>query len=335
MIPVQGGTRFYGAGSHRPGRAALVLLSNSGLTPATWFFIRRRHRSSCREPHVLRRALRSAGGANTSSSNASCFVARDLCCRAATIVVLKICLCLLALVLLCRTGFAQVPESGRWQDLDFSEEEMNSRGGARYHDMLRELAAKHRLDDDRAQLRRIRRVSVSLVRAAIAVKPAVASWRWEAHSTSDPAYEALCMPGGKLLIGTHFLRRLALTDGELATLVGHEIAHALADHYRETLTAVRQFNGGHPDRSLDTLMEQLETDLSLQLRLAKLNRIQEAEADQLGMSLAHRAGWPAPGMVSFYRKLASVDPPGFIDWTHPSATSRLSMATALAVLYAQ
>jgi len=77
-------------------------------------------------------------------------------------------------------------------------------------------------------------------------------------------------------------------------------------------------------------MEQLETDLSLQPRLSKLNRIQEAEADQLGMSLAHRAGWPVFDMVSFYRKLASVDPPGFIDWTHPSATSRFSMATALA-----
>jgi predicted Zn-dependent protease len=250
-----------------------------------------------------------------------------------SIVVLKTCLFFIAVQLLCRTGFAQVPESGRWQDLDFGEAEMNSVSGARYHDMLRDLAGKRRLDDDWAQLRRIHRISGGLVRAAIAVKPAVASWRWEAHSTSDPAYEALCMPGGKLLIGTHFIRKLALTDGELATLLGHEIAHALADHYRETLTAVRRLNSDHPDRSLDTLMEQLETDLRLQLRLSTLNRIQEAEADQLGMSLAHHAGWRASSMVSFYRKLASVDPPSFIDWTHPSASSRLSMATALAILY--
>ena len=273
--------------------------------------------------------------ANAMSGETSCLATQGLRCRPRSIVVLKICLALLALVLMCRTGFAQVPESGRWQDLDFSEEEMNSLSSARYHDMLHDLAGKHRLDDDRMQLRRIRRISVGLVQAAIAVKPAVALWRWEAHSTSDPAYEALCMPGGKLLIGTHFLRRLALRDGELATLLGHEIAHALADHYRETLSAVRQLNSDHPDRALDTLMEQLETDLSLQLRLSKLNRIQEAEADQLGMSLAHRAGWSAFSMVSFYRKLARVDPPSFIDWTHPSATSRLSMATALAILYEQ
>ena len=252
-----------------------------------------------------------------------------------SIVVLKICLSLLAAGLLCRTAFAQVPESGRWQDLDFGEQEMNSVSDARYHEMLRDLAHEHRLDDDRTQLRRIHRISVGLVQAAIAVKPAIASWRWEVHSTSDPVYEALCMPGGKLLIGTHFVRRLALRDGELATLLGHEIAHALADHYRETLSAVRQLDSGHPDRSLDTLMEQLETDLRLQLRLSTLNRIQEAEADQLGMSLAHRAGWHASGMVSFYRKLAGADPPSFIDWTHPSASSRLSMATALAILYEQ
>lgn len=238
-------------------------------------------------------------------------------------------------MLLCRAGFAQVPESGRWQDLDFSEAEMESVSSGRYHDMLRELAGKHRLDDDRMQLRRIHRISVGLVQAAIAIKPGAALWRWEAHSTSDPAYEALCMPGGKLLISTHFIRRLTLSDGELATLLGHEIAHALADHFRESLTAVRQLNSRYPHRTLDTLMEQLATDISLQVRLSKLNRIQEAEADQLGMSLAHWSGWPVFGMVSFYRKLASIDPPSFIDWTHPSASSRLSMATALAILYAQ
>ena len=252
-----------------------------------------------------------------------------------SIPVLKTCLSLVAAMVLCRTCFAQVPESGRWQDLDFTEEEINSASDARYREMLRDLADKHRLDDDRAQLRRIHRITAGLVQVAIAVKPAVASWRWEAHSTSAPAYEALCMSGGKLLISTHFTSRLALTDGELATLLGHEIAHALADHYREALTAVRRVNSDHPDRSLDTLMEQLETDLRLQLRLSTLNRIQEAEADQLGMSLAHRAGWPASSMVSFYRKLATVDPPSFVDWTHPSASSRLSMAAALAILYGQ
>ena len=36
------------------------------------------------------------------------------------------------------------------------------------------------------------------------------------------------MPGGKLLISTHFTSRLSLTDGELATMLGHEMAHALA-----------------------------------------------------------------------------------------------------------
>ena len=84
-----------------------------------------------------------------------------------SIVVLEICLSLLAAGLLCRTAFAQVPESGRWQDLDFSEQEMNSVSDARYHEMLRDLAHEHRLDDDRTQLRRIHRITADLVQAAI------------------------------------------------------------------------------------------------------------------------------------------------------------------------
>lgn len=241
----------------------------------------------------------------------------------------------LVIPLYCVTTFAQVPETGRWQDLSFTEEEVQSIAVMRYRELLLEMASRDRMDDDRPMLNRVRRVSASLVRAAIAVKPSSASWRWEVHTTSDASQEALCMPGGKILVGSHFVRSLGLTDGELATLIGHEVAHAVADHYREELSSVRLLDVAYPDRSLETLMAQLDTDLSIQLRLARLNRIQESEADQLGMMLAHRAGWPAFSMVSFYRKLATVDSPGFVTWTHPSADSRVGMANALAILFGQ
>ena len=82
-------------------------------------------------------------------------------------------------------------------------------------------------------------------------------------------------------------------------------------------------------------MSQLDTDLSLQIRLSELSRIQESEADQLGMVLASRAGWPTSGMVSFYRKLAQAGSPGFNDRSHPSPASRLNMASLLALLLGQ
>ena len=117
--------------------------------------------------------------------------------------------------------------------------------------------------------------------------------------------------------------------------LGHEIAHALAEHHREELSEVVLRDPAHPNIGIETAMARLEMDLSLQIRLAMLSRIQESEADQIGMILAQRAGWPVADMVSFYRKLLDADPLTFRDWSHPSAASRLNMAQILAVLLSQ
>jgi predicted Zn-dependent protease len=241
----------------------------------------------------------------------------------------------LALICLCRVALAQVPETGRWQDLDFSSAEVQSRMAVRYHEIVAELAAKGTLDDDPVMQERVRGITARLVDAAVAVMPVAGLWTWEVHTTSDPNQEASCMAGGKLLVGIKYVQRLALNDAELATLLGHEVAHAVAEHHREQLSSVLRIGPRQPLRPLDMIISQLDTDLSLQIRLSELSRIQEAEADQLGMILAHHAGWPATGMVSFYRKLAAANSPTFTDWSHPPALARLRMAEGLAILFGE
>jgi len=66
--------------------------------------------------------------------------------------------------------------------------------------------------------------------------------------------------------------------------------------------------------------------------LGTLSRLQESEADHLGMILAHHAGWPVASIVSFYQKLADADSPTFRAWSHPSAASRLNTAQIFAIL---
>jgi len=235
------------------------------------------------------------------------------------------------ILLACAQAGAQVPESGRSQEMTVSAEEVRQSVEDRYIDRTVELAAEGKLDDDRILLARLHSIGAGLIRAAIAMKPEAAQWQWEFHTTSDPDVDAMCMAGGKILVGSAFVRQLALDDGELATLLGHEVAHAVAEHHRETLSEALALN--RPQVPVDVLLERLDTDFSLQLRLANLSSLQEAEADQLGMILAHRAGWPAEAMVRFYRKLGTVEQSTLLSNAYPAAASRLSMARGMARLF--
>ncbi|MES2257898.1 MAG: M48 family metallopeptidase [Pseudomonadota bacterium] len=234
-------------------------------------------------------------------------------------------------LLLCGAALAQVPESGRWQELRFNAEEVGNGMEDRYIEQVVSLAAAGRLDGDRVLLRRLRTIGAGLIRAAVELKPEAAAWSWEVHTTDDPDVDAFCMAGGKILVGSGFVRRLALDDGELAVLLAHEVTHALAEHQRETLSEALFLN--RPVVPLDVMLERLDTDLSLQIRLAGLSVLQESEADQLGMVLAHRAGWPAAAMLRFYRKLAQAEQGRALASTHPAPASRVSMAKGMARLF--
>ncbi|HEX5342059.1 MAG TPA: M48 family metalloprotease [Duganella sp.] len=239
---------------------------------------------------------------------------------------------LASLLLLTASVSAQVPESGRSQELRYSAAEVDASMEERYIDRTVDLAAAGKLDEDRRLLARLRYISAELIRAAIELKPEAAQWQWEVHTTSDPDVDALCMAGGKILVGSAFVRQLALTDGELATLLAHEVAHVVSEHPRETFSEAMLLNR-LPAVPLEVVMARLDSDLSLQIRLSALSSLQESEADQLGMVLAHRAGWAAADMVSFYRKLAASEQSALVSSAYPATASRLSMAQGMARLF--
>lgn len=234
----------------------------------------------------------------------------------------------------CAGARGQVPDSGRWQELRYPADDVALAMEDRYISQVVELAAQGRLDEDRPLLRRLQAIAAGLLQAAAELKPESAQWDWEFHVTSAPEVEALCLAGGKILVGAAFVGRLMLDDGELATLLGHEIAHAVAEHHRETLSEALLLSRPYA-LPPDVMLERLDSDLSLQLRLSFLGTLQEREADQLGMVLAHRAGWPAGAMVSFYRKLAALDSGPALLGNYPAPRSRLATARGMARLFGE
>lgn len=237
---------------------------------------------------------------------------------------------LLALLLSSSPAVAQVPDSGRWQELRFSVDAVVLRAEDQFIEQTVSLAAVGQLDRDRALLARVKRITDGLVRAAVALKPDAAAWSWEIHVTDVHNVDAESLAGGKLLVGSRFVARLALDDGELATLLAHEVAHIIAEHSRETLSEA--LLDSRRDLPLDVVAERLASDISLHFRLSKLSAIQEREADQLGMLIAHHAGWPCEAMLRFYGKLAadSAGPSLFV--SHPSGISRLGLAKGMSRL---
>ena len=126
----------------------------------------------------------------------------------------------------------------------------------------------------------------------------------------DGSRGTFCIAGGKVLVGGQLVKGLELDDGELAMLLGHEIAHAVAGHRREASRAT------------------MDADAAQEVRAAEIAVMQEDEADRIGMALALRAGWPAASLVSFFDKLAAQEPAGTFNSSHPTAAARAATARA-------
>jgi Zn-dependent protease with chaperone function len=216
------------------------------------------------------------------------------------------------------------------QPPEFTTSEIQADAEQRYQSIIADLAQHSNLDKDSSLLTRSRHIMESLVATATVVKPESATWQWELHVADSPAYDALCMAGGKVLLGSQFVNQMQLTDDELAMVLAHEVAHALLEHQGEELSHARSLLPGKFPRVVRDVQFAIGFDYGLQLKLSALSRQQELEADWFGMILASRAGWNASTLVSFFKKLANTEESGFNDMTHPSATVRLVYAKATA-----
>ena len=144
-----------------------------------------------------------------------------------------------------------------------------------------------------------------------------------------------------MAIYTGMWEKLKATDDEIAQVMGHEIAHALADHTRERMSiamtsavattaaaiAIGSRDSG-PGAGLALTGAQLAAVLAIQL---PNSRDGEAEADQIGIELAARAGYDPKAAVTLWEKMGKEGgggPPEFLS-THPSPQNRAARLAEL------
>jgi predicted Zn-dependent protease len=135
-----------------------------------------------------------------------------------------------------------------------------------------------------------------------------------------------------------------LTDGEIAAVMGHEIAHALREHVREQVSL--QYASQLPGVILSVvtgsqIMSQLGDMVSNVTLSLPRSRLAESEADEIGVELAARAGFDPMAAVTLWQKMGRLGgsrPPEFMS-THPSPENRQQelsrVANAVMPLYQQ
>ena len=158
-------------------------------------------------------------------------------------------------------------------------------------------------------------------------------FQWEFNLVEDEAINAFCLPGGKVVVYTGILQ-MAKNDDQLATVISHEIAHALARHGAERMSSsmVQQGLGAVGNIALGVTAPQYQnlfnqtygvgTQLGVML---PYGRMQESEADEIGIYLMSQAGYNVNEALKFWENMSEGKKEGsdFFS-THPSSTNRIS-----------
>jgi len=204
-----------------------------------------------------------------------------------------------------------------------------------YSKELARARAAGALNRDPAQVVRVRKIAARLIDQTSAFRPDAKSWPWAINVETSKEINAYCMPGGRIMVYTGLIDKLNLTDAELATVMAHEISHALREHSREQvsrlyneqmgLTALA-IGAGLNDASMQLagLLTQVTFDLPH-------SRVQESEADELGLELMARAGYDPNAAISLWKKMSALGQgsgAGFLS-THPSSSTRTTDLQAL------
>jgi predicted Zn-dependent protease len=234
------------------------------------------------------------------------------------------------------------PVTGRSQMMLVSEGEERRLGERAYQQVL-----SRELPSDSVPLNdMVERVGHRIADAA--EHPPTDMWKapgyhWEFHTIAKGQVNAFCMPGGKIAVYSG-MQAVTQTDGEMAAVIGHEVAHALARHAAERLSDRKLVAGGlllasvtvavvagrstsGPARTAAPMaIAAMGAGASVGI-LLPMTRTQEAEADHIGLVLMALAGYDPHEAITFWERMKvqhhGKSTPQWLS-THPTDDARLA-----------
>ena len=164
----------------------------------------------------------------------------------------------------------------------------------------------------------------------------VANYAWEFNLVRDKEINAFCMPGGKIVVYDGLLK-LVESDDELAVVLGHEVAHAVAKHSNERMSQQMLAQAGGAALGVGLAASgKSKTTAALATGVFGLgaqygvmlpfSRKHESEADYMGLVLMTMAGYNPDAAVPFWRKMAASggSKPLALLSSHPSDEKRIA-----------
>jgi predicted Zn-dependent protease len=235
-----------------------------------------------------------------------------------------------------------VPVTGRKQLSLIPQSEMLATSYTQYGEFLK----SNKLSTNAQQAQTVKDVGVKIQRAVETyfaqkgLSASLANYKWEFNLVESKDVNAWCMPGGKVVVYTGILP-VTRTEAGLAVVMGHEIAHAVAEHGSERMSQemVAQLGGAALSLALQNQPEKTKTLWSTVFGvgaqygvLLPFSRTHESEADHLGLVFMAMAGYNPNEALSFWTRMAQssggASVPEFMS-THPSDETRINDIKAL------
>jgi len=241
---------------------------------------------------------------------------------------------LVVLLLACAslTGCVLNPITGDRQLMLISADQEVQMGATAYQEFLKEA----KVSSDAKAIARVQGIGKRI--AAVAdveiAKAGLPPFQWEFTVVQDDeTINAFCLPGGKVVFYTGILK-LAADDAEVATVMGHEVAHAIARHGAERVSQgiIQQLGLEAVNLALGNsdpkVVASVQTAYGVATNLAGIlpfSRSQEMQADTLGLRLTAQAGYDPRAALAFWKRMEAQgggQPMEFLS-THPSHARRI------------